>query len=112
MGGTVDLQGKWRNQYGSVLRLRQEAGGLLSGEFETALEDSIFFGSSVRIAGVRCGSTMSFSLGLERNGVAAVCAFTGRLEGERLETVWHVVSSDGPWPHAVTTNADTFEKLD
>jgi hypothetical protein len=95
-----------------VLRLRQEPDGLLSGEFETALEDSIFFGSSVPIAGLCCGSAMSFSLGLERNGVAAVCTFTGRLEGERLETMWHVVSTDRPWPHAVATNADTFEKLE
>ena len=106
----MDLQGRWRNQYGSSLLLRQEADGLLSGEFETALEDSLFFGSPVRIAGVHAGGAISFSFGLEREGVAAVCAFTGRLEGGRLETLWHVVATDKPWPHAVVTNADTFVK--
>ena len=108
----MDLQGRWRNQYGSVLRLRQEEDGLLSGEFETALEDSIFFGTPVPIAGVRSGSAVSFCFGLERDGSAAVCSFTGRMEKGRIETVWHVVSTDKPWPHAVATNADTFEKLD
>jgi hypothetical protein len=34
------------------------------------------------------------------------------MEKGRIETVWHVVSTDKPWPHAVATNADTFEKLD
>jgi hypothetical protein len=34
------------------------------------------------------------------------------MEKGRIETVWHVVSTDKPWPHAVATNADTFEKQD
>lgn len=108
----MDFQGRWQNQYGSVLLLRQEADGVLSGEFETALEDSLFFGATVQITGVRAGSAIGFSFGLERDGAAAVCSFTGRLEGRRLETVWHVVATDKPWPHAVVTNADTFEKQD
>jgi len=83
---------------------------VLSGEFETALEDSLFFGRPVRIVGVHAGSAMGFSFGLERDGVAAVCSFTGRLESGRLEAVWHVIATDKPWPHAVATNADTFQK--
>ena len=85
---------------------------MLAGTFETALEDSIFFGRTLDVAGVQMGDTLAFSFGIERDDVAAICSFTGRREGDRLETVWHVVSTDKPWPHAVQTNADTFQRLD
>ena len=49
---------------------------------------------------------------LPARGLPATAEFTGRREGDRLETVWHVVSTDKPWPHAVQTNADTFQRLD
>ena len=108
----MDFHGRWRNQYGSMLLLRQDTDGFLSGEFETALPDSLFFGSAIPIVGVQAGPAISFAFGLERDGTAAVCSFTGRLEKGRLETVWHVATTGKPWPHAVATNADTFEKLE
>jgi len=106
----MDLQGRWRNQYGSLLLLRHKAEGALAGSFETALEDSIFFGQTLCISGVQVGDALAFSFGFDREGVEAVCSFTGRLESERLETVWHVVTTAKPWPHAIITNADTFER--
>lgn len=108
----MDLRGRWRNQYGSRLLLQQEGDGAVAGTFETALEDSIFFGETLRLSGVQAGNALAFSFGFERDGVSAVCSFTGRLERERLETVWHVVTTAKPWPHAIITNADTFERED
>ncbi|MBW8745490.1 MAG: hypothetical protein JF628_14340 [Sphingomonas sp.] len=95
-----------------MLSLQPEADGLLAGTFDTALEDSIFFGTPLRIAGVHSGAGLAFSFGLERDGVATVCSFTGRLDEGRIETVWHVVTAGKPWPHAIMTNADRFERLD
>jgi len=64
------------------------------------------------VTGVQMENALAFSFAIERDGVAAICSFTGRREEHRLETVWHVVSTDKPWPHAVQTNADNFQRLD
>jgi hypothetical protein len=106
----MDLRGEWRNQYGSVLTIDEDVGGRLCGRFRTALSDSAFFGRETPVLGVRCGEVVSVATAVGGEGEAAVCAFTGRLEQGRLETVWHVVTTARPWPHAVATNADTFTR--
>ena len=109
--------GSWRNQYGSVVTLEEE-GERLSGTFRTALHDSGFFGRDYDVVGTCHGDCIAFAFAGGTPKGDMVCAFTGVLRAGRLETVWHVVSDrategDGKrvWPHAVMTNADTFERV-
>lgn len=106
----MNLRGEWRNQYGSALAVAEDDGRQFSGSFRTALTDSAFSGLEPQVVGVRSGDAVSFAFAARRDGADVVCAFCGRLEGDRLETVWHVVSTGKPWPHAVATNADTFTR--
>jgi hypothetical protein len=109
--------GTWRNQYGSRLTITDESEGRLRGTFRTALVDSGFFGLDVEVAGVHCGACVSFAFAAATPKGDMACAFTGLLRDGRIETMWHVAAdraADGqgprPWPHAVTVNADTFER--
>ncbi|MDA9410694.1 avidin/streptavidin family protein [Bradyrhizobium sp. CCBAU 45384] len=43
--------GAWRNQFGSMLRIISDAEGRIEGTFETALEDSGFYGQTVQVTG-------------------------------------------------------------
>ncbi|MBW7960879.1 avidin/streptavidin family protein [Bradyrhizobium sp. BR 10261] len=43
--------GAWRNQFGSILRIISDAEGRIEGTFETALEDSGFYGQTVQVTG-------------------------------------------------------------
>ncbi len=109
--------GTWRNQYGSVLTVTSEADGRIEGMFRTALQDSGFFGRDFAVSGVHQGDCISFAFaGSTRKG-DMTCAFAGALRDGKLQTMWHVVAdraAEGegqrPWPHAVMTNADTFER--
>src|ERR1043166_5135747 len=38
--------GTWKNQFGSIVEITSEAGGRIEGTFQTALEDSGFFGQT------------------------------------------------------------------
>jgi hypothetical protein len=81
--------------------------GRIAGSFETAFEDSAFYGETVPIVGVARGDCISFaSVGSSRAGHMVV-SYTGLLRGGRLETVWYFVTDDGPWWKAVTANTDT-----
>jgi hypothetical protein len=111
--------GTWRNQYGSSLRITDDADGRINGFFRTALSDSSFFGQELSVSGVHKGDCISFAFVGGTRG-DAVCSFTGLLREDRIQTVWHVVadvrtSTKGEktsWPHAVMTNADVFERID
>ncbi|WP_203664967.1 avidin/streptavidin family protein [Actinocatenispora rupis] len=115
--------GRWRNQYGSMLTITDEAGGRLRGSFRTALEDSAFAGSEVEVTGIHVGACAHFAFA--RTDPDAIASFTGLLREGRLEAMWHVVTDRAvkpprpgapaepftlPWPHAVLTNADTFTR--
>jgi hypothetical protein len=111
-----NLTGTWINQYGSKADIC-DSDGLLTGTFRTALTDSSFYGRDYAIHGVRHEDCMSFAFTGATTKGDAVCAFTGVLRDGKLQTVFHVISDravDGhgkrPWPHAVITNADTFER--
>jgi hypothetical protein len=90
------------------------------GQLRTALDDSSFYGLDCSIAGLCQGNCITFAFaGSSANG-DVISSFTGLLRGGRIETVWHVVNDgraaggrivERPWPHAVMTNADTFERV-
>lgn len=117
--------GKWRNQYGSVVEITDEGDHRITGTFRTALEDSSFHGQVVTISGVHEGDCISFAgAGATPAGDMAV-SYTGLLRDGRMETLWHVVADSvlapregaapelrkGSWWRAMTTGADTFERV-
>lgn len=102
--------GIWKNQYGSTLRITHEDANQIAGTFETALRDSSFFGDVRPVVGVHTGNCISFAFCTSDTAGGAVATFSGRLEDGTLQTVWHVVANKPSWPHAVMTNADTFER--
>ena len=117
--------GRWKNQFGSIVEITNEAAGRIEGSFTTALSDSGFFGQTVPILGVHKGNCIAFSsVGSSPTGDRVV-SYTGLLRDRKMETAWFVVSDKslsaaGPgkpaelrsnnWWRAVSTNVDTFEK--
>lgn len=114
--------GTWRNQYGSILRITDDGDGLIKGGFKTALQDSAFFGHDLPVTGVWFDDCINFAFGMMDEGPTSICSFTGMLRENKLQTIWHVVSSAKlgrdesiqklGWAHSVQTNADTFERID
>lgn len=115
--------GTWSNEYGSVLRIRDDANGKLVGTFTTALGDSSFAGEEVQIVGIHAGNCAHFAFSRSSDVGETIASFTGLLRDGSLKTVWHVVSDKAiksprpgaepelmelPWAHAVLTNSDTF----
>lgn len=117
--------GTWRNRYGSVVEITDEADHAIKGVFRTALKDSGFYGRDIAVTGVHQGDCISFAgAGTTRAGDMVV-SYTGLLRDGRMETLWYVAadstlsaSSDGapaalrksPWWRAMMTGADTFER--
>ena len=112
--------GQWRNQYGSILEITNESGQRLSGKFRSALKDSSFYEEEADVVGIYRGDCVSFATATTGANGDSIAAFTGLLRDGKLQTVWYVVT-DGvklgdriekrSWPHAVTTNADTFVRI-
>jgi len=96
------------------------------GTFRTALEDSGFFGQEIAIIGVHAGACISLSGGGRTVAGDAVVSYTGLLRDGRMETLWYVATDaaltarkEGEpasirklnWWRAVSTNADTFDRV-
>lgn len=117
--------GNWRNQFGSMLRITRDADGRIEGLFETALEDSGFYGQAVPVIGFHKGNCIGFvAVGSSAAGDRVV-SYTGLLRHGKMETAWFVVADQAlsaakegdpaqlkplNWWRAVTTNVDTFER--
>ncbi len=119
--------GKWRNQYGSILKITDDADQKIVGTFATALTDSGFFGEEVPIVGIYRGDCISFSFARTGPSGDTICSFTGLLREGKMQTLWHVLADSilrapaagAPaklekthWAHAAQTNADTFERIE
>jgi hypothetical protein len=117
--------GSWRNEYGSVLHIHDDANGHLTGTFATAHGDSGFAGHEAEIAGIHAGNCAHFAFSRSGEAGDTIASFTGLLRDGALKTVWHVVSDMAvkplqpgaepelmqlPWAHAVLTNSDTFTR--
>jgi Avidin family len=118
--------GTWRNQYGSVVEITDEADHKITGTFRTALQDSGFFGQEISISGVHQGDCISFAGGGSTPAGDVVVSYTGLLREGRMETLWYAVADSvlttphegAPaelkkrnWWRAMTTSADTFERV-
>ena len=118
--------GSWRNQFGSILRIISDAEGRIEGNFETALDDSGFYGQTVPVTGYHRGNCIGFvAVGTSAAGDRVV-SYAGLLRHGKMETAWFVVADaalsaarEGDpaklkplnWWRAVTTNIDTFELM-
>lgn len=119
-------KGTWRNQYGSIVVIEDDANGVIRGVFKTALKDSSFFGLEAPIHAAAHGDVIGFtSAALGKAGPAAV-SYTGILRDGKLETLWHTVAGytltaakEGE-PATITevgagrafgTSLDTFERV-
>ncbi|MGL3111167.1 avidin/streptavidin family protein [Bradyrhizobium sp. BR 1432] len=125
MGSDMAWVGNWRNQFGSILRITDDANGRIAGNFETALEDSGFYGQAVPITGFHKGNCIAFvAVGSSATGDRAV-SYTGLLRHGKMETAWFVIADQAlsaaregepaklkpqNWWRAVTSNVDTFER--
>ena len=121
----MDWIGTWKNQFGSAVEITNDADGKIEGIFSTALQDSGFFGKRLSISGIHLGDCISFSFADSTRVGDMLCSFSGLLRDGKIETMWHVIAdgqgvggiSQGEvkkrsWPHAVTTNADTWSRAD
>jgi hypothetical protein len=122
----MDWKGKWRNQYGSIVSIVDDANLRISGTFKTALKDSGFYGQEIPVVGLHQGDCISFvGAGQTAAGDAAV-SYTGLLREGKMETMWFVVAdsaikapSEGSpgkreklnWWRSISTSADTFERI-
>jgi hypothetical protein len=119
--------GRWKNQFGSIVEITSEAGGRIEGTFRTALEDSGFHGRTVPIFGTHQGNCIAFSSASDSPTGDRVVSYTGLLRDGKMETAWFVVADKAltaggegeparlapvNWWRAVTTNVDTFERMD
>ena len=102
----MDWTGKWKNQYGSVIEITEQDNGRLSGTFESAV-DHTTKGQKLPLSGF-CRQNM---IAVSCAGGDHVVSYTGLYEANKLQTVWHVVTSGLPWWQSVKTNVDTFERL-
>jgi hypothetical protein len=118
--------GKWRNQYGSVLEITNESEHGIVGKFTTALEDSGFYGQEIPVFGFHQGNCIGLTGGGRSPAGDMVVTYTGLLRDGRLQTLWYVVTDAAlgaagegapakvqkvSWWRAMTTSADTFERI-
>jgi len=118
--------GKWRNQFGSIVDITNDAEHRIEGTFRTALKDSGFYGQEVRIFGIHRGHCISFAASGTGPAGDLLVSYTGLLRNGRMETLWYVVADAAliadsvgapgevkplSWWRAMTTNADTFDRV-
>src|SRR4051812_34662673 len=70
-------QGKWKNQYGSLVEITDDANNEIVGTFQTALKDSGFYGQSIPVLGVHHGDCISFVCGGDTPAGSSVVSYTG-----------------------------------
>jgi hypothetical protein len=122
----MNWKGKWRNQYGSIVTITDDANQRISGTFKTALKDSGFYGQEIPVVGIHQGDCISFvGAGQTAAGDAAV-SYTGLVRDGKMQTMWFVVADSAikapaegapakreklNWWRSISTSADTFERI-
>ncbi len=117
----MQLEGEWRNQNGSILRIDDLSDGAFTGTFESTK------GRAARhrrypVRGVVNGNLVAFAVNFvdEHANLHSICNFSGRVEGDVLHTVWVLARAfedaeqrkpTQPW-NTFLVNADRFVKSD
>jgi hypothetical protein len=121
----MSWKGTWRNQYGSILEITDDADNRIVGSFRTALEDSGFHGQTIPMFGVHQGDCISLAGGGRSRAGDAVVSYTGLLRDSKMETLWFVCTDSAikaekgqpgqmvklNWWRSMTTSADTFSRV-
>lgn len=112
----INLNGKWKNQYNSVMELKLENGGALSGTFQTAIGRPSFE-EKFELRGKINQDVIAFMVDFAHYG--SIACWTGRftedMEGEVINSMWHLSQSEGgdeeKLAKAVLTGVGTFRKI-
>jgi hypothetical protein len=103
----TNIIGQWKNQYGSQLNIDQVDQGRITGSFKSAVDKSI---PASPVFGLCTGNLVVFNVASSKEG-EKIASWTGVLQDDRIETLWHVaVGGRGMW-EAMLTGADTFTRL-
>lgn len=112
----INLNGKWKNQFNSVMHLKLEEDNTLSGTFQTAIGRPNF-DEQFKLTGKINNNTIAFMVDFDQYG--SIACWTGRFDedydGEVLHTMWHLAQSEGgaeeKMARAVLTGVGTFRKI-
>ncbi|GAB7086840.1 avidin/streptavidin family protein [Marinifilum fragile] len=111
---TINLNGKWRNQYNSEMDLAV-VDNRVSGTFQTAIGQPSFE-EKFEISGKINNNVIAFMVDFGKYG--SLACWTGRFEldemGPVIHTMWHLSQSDGgeeeQMAKAILTGVGTFRK--
>lgn len=96
--------GQWKNQYGSQLIIDDAGNGKIAGSFRSAVDQSI---PASKVSGIYTGNLIVITVTSAKEG-EKIASWTGILQDDRIETVWHVaLGGKGIW-EAFLTGADSF----
>jgi hypothetical protein len=99
--------GHWKNQYGSQLNIDRIENGQVSGTFQSAVDKSI---PASPAFGVCTGDLITINVCSSNEG-EKIASWTGILQDDRIETLWHVaIGGKGMW-EAMLTGSDTFSRV-
>lgn len=122
----MNLSGKRKNQFGSIVEIIAGPGNQLTGTFTTALKDSALYAQTVPVIGTYHGNCVSFAASASTKFGDVVVSYTGLLRDSKLETMWFFVADkalsatepgatsqrkEQSWWRAAITSRDTFELI-
>lgn len=101
------LIGQWKNQYGSQLNIDQVENGRIIGSFKSAVDKSI---PASPAFGLSTGNLIVINVASSKEG-EKIASWTGVVQDNRIETLWHVaVGGKGMW-EAMLTGSDIFTRV-
>ena len=80
----MNWRGIWKNQYGSIVEITDDADHQIAGSFRTALADSGFHGKEIPILGVHHGDCISFAGRGKTAAGDAILFYTGLHRSDRI----------------------------
>jgi hypothetical protein len=99
--------GGWENQYGSQLNIDKINSGCIEGSFRSAVDKSI---PAAEITGFCTGNLIVVAARSREEG-KKIASWTGILQDDHIETLWHVaMGGKGPW-EAFLTGSDIFTRV-
>jgi hypothetical protein len=104
---STNIIGQWKNQYGSQLSIDSVDQGRITGSFKSAVDKSIPASAAF---GLYTGNLIIINVASSKEG-EKIASWTGVLQDNRIETLWHVaIGGKGMW-EAMLTGADTFTRV-